>query len=61
MKITATVVNTVFRNADNGYSVLNLTYNNKRLTAVGTIPEVFEGQTLELSGEFSLTENSSGV
>ena len=52
MKITATVVNTVFRNADNGYSVLNLTYNNKRLTAVGTIPEVFEGQTLELHGEF---------
>jgi len=52
MKITATVVNTVFRNTENGYSVLGLTYNNKRLTAVGTIPEVFEGQTLELSGEF---------
>ena len=52
MKIVATVENTVFRNAENGYSVLSLTYNKKRLTAVGNMPEVFEGQTLELDGEF---------
>ncbi len=52
MKIVATVENTVFRNTENGYSVLSLTYNKKRLTAVGTVPEVFEGQTLELTGEF---------
>lgn len=52
MKIVATVENTVFRNAENGYSVISLTYNKKRLTAVGTIPEVYEGQTLELEGEF---------
>ena len=52
MKITATVDNTTFRNAENGYSVLSLTCNKKRLTAVGIVPEVFEGQTLELEGEF---------
>ena len=52
MKITANVVNIVFRNIENGYTVLNLAYNNKNLTAVGTLPEVFEGQTLELDGEF---------
>ena len=52
MKIVANVENTVFRNAENGYTVLNLSYNKKKLTAVGTIPEVFEGQTLELEGEF---------
>ena len=52
MKIVATVENTVFRNSENGYSVVNLSYNNKRLTAVGNMPEVFEGQTLELIGEF---------
>jgi len=52
MKIVASVENTVFRNAENGYSVINVSYNKKRLTAVGTIPEVFEGQTLELDGEF---------
>ena len=52
MKIVANVENTIFRNAENGYSVLNLSFNNKRLTAVGNMPEVFEGQTLELTGEF---------
>ncbi len=52
MKIVGSVVNTVFRNAENGYSVINLSYNNKRLTAVGSLPEVYEGQTLELDGEF---------
>ncbi len=48
----ATVENTVFRNAENGYSVLSLSIDRKKLTAVGTIPEVFEGQTLELVGEY---------
>ncbi len=52
MKIVATVENTVFRNAENGYSVLSLSFDRKKLTAVGTIPEVFEGQTLELVGEY---------
>ena len=52
MNITATVDNTIFRNVDNGYSVISLTYNRKRITAVGTMPEVFEGQNLELTGEF---------
>ena len=52
MKIVASVENTVFRNAENGYSVINLSYDKKRLTAVGNMPEVFEGQTLELIGEF---------
>jgi len=52
MKIVATVENTVFRNYENGYSVINVSYNKKKLTAVGTIPEVFEGQTLELEGDF---------
>lgn len=52
MKLVANVENTVFRNVENGYSVLSLSYDKKRITAVGTVPEVFEGQTLELEGEF---------
>lgn len=56
MKITASVVNIVFRNTENGYTVLSLAYNNKNLTAVGTLPEVFEGQTLELDGEFTVNK-----
>ncbi len=52
MKIVGTVENIVFRNPENGYTVLGLIYNNKKLTAVGNLPEVYEGQTLELDGEF---------
>ena len=52
MKIVGTIENIVFRNPENGYTVLGLIYNNKKLTAVGNIPEVYEGQTLELDGEF---------
>ncbi len=46
----------MFRNAENGYSVINLLYNNKKLTAVGNAPEVYEGQTLELDGEFVINK-----
>lgn len=52
MKIVGNVENTVFRNTENGYSVVNLSYEKKRLTVVGTMPEVFEGQTLEIEGDF---------
>lgn len=52
MKIVGTVENIVFRNPENGYTVLGLIYNNKKLTTVGNLPEVYEGQTLELDGEF---------
>ena len=52
MKIVGNVENTVFRNTENGYSVINLSYDKKRLTVVGTMPEVFEGQTLEIEGDF---------
>ncbi len=56
MKIVGNVINTVFRNEENGYSVINLNYNNKKLTVVGNVPEVFEGQTLELEGEFTVNK-----
>ncbi len=52
MKIVGNVENTVFRNVENGYSVINLSYNKKKLTVVGSLPEVYEGQTLELEGNF---------
>ncbi len=52
MKLTVLVDNTIFRNFDNGYSVLSVVFDKKKLTAVGTLPEVYEGQTLELTGEY---------
>lgn len=56
MKIVGSVINTVFRNAENGYSVINLTYNNKKITAVGSFPELFDGQTLELTGDWTINK-----
>ena len=52
MKITGTVENIVFRNADNGYSVVNLSFDKKRVTAVGNFPDLYEGQTVELTGDY---------
>ena len=52
MKIVGSVDNVVFRNEENGYTVVSICYNNKRITAVGTLPEIYEGQNLELNGEF---------
>lgn len=52
MKITGTVENIVFRNTDNGYSVVNLSCDKKRVTAVGNFPELYEGQTVELTGDY---------
>ncbi len=51
MKIICSVESTIFRNPENGYSVLSLLHENKKITAVGNLPEVYEGQTLELDGE----------
>lgn len=56
MKIVATVDSVIFRNVENGYTVLGLVFNSKRITAVGTMAEVFEGQTLELEGEFTVNK-----
>ena len=52
MKITGTIENIVFRNEENGYSVINISFDKKKITAIGNFPEVFEGQTVELTGEF---------
>lgn len=52
MVIRATVEDIVFRNEDNGYTVVNISYNNEYLTAVGRFPVVSEGEYVELSGNF---------
>ena len=42
----------VFRNADNGFTVFNLTNEDGELTCVGTFPYINEGELLEVSGEY---------
>ena len=43
----------VFRNADNGYTVLNLISEEDEITCVGIFPDVTEGEILLLHGEYT--------
>ena len=43
----------VFRNADNGYTVLNLISEEDEITCVGIFPVVTEGEILLLHGEYT--------
>ena len=43
----------VFRNADNGYTVLNLISDEDEITCVGIFPVVTEGEILLLHGEYT--------
>ena len=42
----------IFRNEDNGYTVLNLMVNGSELTCVGTFEYIGEGELLELTGTY---------
>ncbi len=52
MKITGTVENIIFRNDENMYTVLELETDQFPVVATGIFPQVSEGETLELSGEY---------
>ena len=51
--IHGTVASVVFRNEENGYSVIKLDRKDgEQFTAVGTIPDAFPGETFALTGEW---------
>ena len=52
-KITGTVGHIVFRNEENGYTVLELITEGNEMTCVGNFSTVAEGQTLELQGSYT--------
>lgn len=49
----------VFRNEENGYTVLNLSSEDGDLTCVGAFPYISEGELLSLTGEY-ITHNVYG-
>ena len=53
MKIIGTIESVVFRNDQNNYTVLVINSNNQHITAVGKFPQVNEGLSLELEGQYS--------
>ncbi len=52
MLIRGSVESIIFRNEENGYTVIELDWNGQPITCVGSFPMVAEGELLELEGEF---------
>ncbi len=53
MVIKGEIEDIVFRNNENGYTVIALNVNEELVTAVGKFPQVNVGEEVELTGEFS--------
>lgn len=51
--ITGYIDRIVYRNKENGYSVLSVTYDNDEITCVGTFQYISEGEYVELSGHYT--------
>lgn len=52
-KITGFVDHIIFRNADNGYTVLVLIADEEEVTCVGSFSAIAEGENIEISGEYT--------
>ena len=52
MKISGCVEDIIFKNSDNGYTVLNIDFNGSLLTCVGKCLSVNVGEDVELEGQF---------
>lgn len=52
MIVNGTVENVIFRNDDNGYTVLKVKTSSNLITVSGRFPLVGEGELLEIEGEF---------
>ena len=51
-QLEAVVAGTIFRNADNGYSVLAVKKGRGELTVIGSLPELSEGETVVFTGDW---------
>lgn len=52
MKLEGYVEHIVYRNEENGYSVLNLVSEGQEITVVGSFHYISEGELLELTGDY---------
>ena len=53
MKLEGYVEHIIYRNTDNGYSVLNLVSDEEEITVVGIFHYISEGEFLELEGDYT--------
>lgn len=52
-KLTGYVEHIIYRNADNGYTVLNLVSGEEETTCVGVFSAIAEGENIEAAGEYT--------
>ena len=52
-KLAGYVEHIIYRNADNGYTVLNLVSGEAEITCVGIFSAIAEGETIEASGDYT--------
>ena len=53
MKLEGYVEHIIYRNAENGYSVLNLMADENEITVVGVFSYIGEGELVELEGDYT--------
>lgn len=52
MVIKGEVEKIIFRNAENGYTVIDLSCSGESVTAVGIFAEIYEGAVVEIAGDY---------
>ena len=52
-QLTATVLETTFRNEDNGYTVLRVAAGRGQQTVVGVLPKLSAGETVAFEGDWA--------
>ena len=56
MEVTGVVENIVYRNSENGYTIIELFAEGRIITVAGKFPIIGKGETLELEGEFKINK-----
>lgn len=54
MNISGYVEHIVYRNEENGYTVLNMVCEEEEITCVGIFDMIHEGECIEAEGEYSI-------
>ena len=51
MVINGMVINVIFENKDNGYTVAHIESNGEKITIVGSMPSLYEGMYVQVTGK----------
>ena len=54
MEIYGTIEDVIFRNADSGFTIIDLSVNDELVTATGMFPVVGPGESVRLTGKFEM-------